>query len=94
MKWAYVLYVLYSFETTDLTDRQTAEIISWGLPFNAMWECTSFYNRYKPELMTGAERHIIQTHNDSAEIEEAGCVKIFTDGKTTKQGEKVMLYSK
>ena len=44
--------------------------------------------------MTGAERHIIQTHNDSAEIEEAGCVKVFTDGENTKQGEKVMLYTK
>ncbi len=94
MKWAYVLYVLYSFESPDLTERQTADIISWGLPFNAMWECVSFYNRYKPDIMTGAETHIIQKHNDSAEIEEAGCVKVFTDGDNTKKGEKVMLYTK
>ena len=44
--------------------------------------------------MTGAETHIIQKHNDSAIIEEAGCVKVFTDGENTKKGEKVMLYTK
>ena len=96
MKWAFVIYALASFNVVDKSERDTAELISWGLPFPSMNDCIGFYNRYKPELLSGVEVHAKSKYDESAEIEEAGCVKVILDneGNADEQGERVILYTK
>ena len=99
MKWAFVIYVFLSFNVEDNPERQTTEIISWGLPFSNVNECVGFWNRYKPDLLNGALVHTNSAYGYEAEINEAGCVKVDVsidkDGSYAKnKSEKVILYTK
>tara|TARA_R100000773_G_scaffold8118_1_gene7898 strand:- start:28 stop:339 length:312 start_codon:yes stop_codon:yes gene_type:complete len=76
MKIAFVIYVLLSYSIQDNPNRQTIEIISWGLPFNNINECVGFWNKYKPDLLNGALVHSNSKYGYGSEIEESGCVKV------------------